>query len=736
VKKQQENKVLMKKNIAVLCIIICIITVVSAIAQKKEYTVDIIQRNRDFYGKTLVNVQWYAAGEKYSYLKIDTATSRPAIFTHDVKTGEDKILVSGNDLKLNEDAEPFLIQNYSWSPDEKYILFTGVLSARTLKTGGAFYIYNISDKKFFLLANSEQEQMNAQFSPDGGKLGFVRNNNLFVADIKTGKETQLTFDGSETVINGHFDWVYEEEFSIINGYEWAPDSKSIAFWRLDQSAVPEIQIAKWDSLHFDFLKYHYPKAGDNNSTVKIGIVNIADAKTVWADLGEDTDIYIPRIKFTNEPGVLSVQRLNRLQNKLDLLFVNTANGNSNEILSDSDPCWLEINNSLTFLKKSKKFIWESPRDGYNHFYLYDYKGNVVSQITKGQWEVDKLLGVDEEKETLYYTSSERGSIYRDIYSVKFNGQEKKRLSEKAGSHDITFSNDAKYYIDKYSNANALPAITIYNTEGEKITEIAKSDMSVFKEYGFSPMEFLQFTSSDGTEINAAMIKPAGFNPAKKYPVLIYNYSGPGSQCVLDQWNREMWHQLLAQKGYIIFMLDNRGTGARGKEFRNLVYRNLGRWESNDMIEGAKYLGSLDYVDARRIGIWGWSYGGYMSALTVMKGAEFFKAAIAVAPVTDWHFYDNIYTERYMSLPSLNENGYNTSAVMSYADKLKGKFLLIHGTGDDNVHFQNTVTLVNALIANNKQFETMYYPEREHSIRGGNTRLHLYTLMTNFILKNL
>jgi len=703
--------------------------------QPKELTVELIQTNRDFFGKNLSGVQWFSGGDKFSFLKRDPAAKATAIYEHDVKTGEEKILISGNDLKLKREDQPFSIQNYEWLLNEKYILFTGTLPARSLKTGGAFYIYEIAKKRFFEHASSEKKQENARFSPDGEKLAFVRDNNVFVADIQSQKETQITFDGSETLLNGNFDWVYEEEFSIINGIEWSPDSKRIAFWQLDQSQVPEMHIAKWDSLYLNFLDMRYPKAGTRGSFVKIGIAEIASPKTTWVDLGEESDIYIPRIKFTADADLLSIQRLNRLQNKLDLLFADTATGKTKTVFAQSDSCWIDINDNLTFLKDKKHFVWTSAKDGFEHIYLFDYNGNQIKQLTSGNFEVDKILGVDETNKQIYFTSNERSTINSDLHSVNYETGKRNRVTEAKGTHGVNLSPNHKYFIDRYSNANLIGSTYLYNTSGEKIRDLVVNDMATFQDYSLSPVEFFRFKTTDGVELDASIIKPANFDPSKKYPVLVNNYSGPGSKTVADAWG-SLWFQMLAQKGYIIFALDNRGTSGRGESFKKIVYKNLGYWEVNDQIEGAKYLASLPYVDANRIGIWGWSYGGYASALTLAKAPDYFKAAIAVAPVTDWRFYDNIYTERYMSTPQLNPKGYETSSVMMYANQLKGKLLLIHGTADDNVHFENSVALVTKLVAENKPFQTMYYPEKNHGISGGKTRLHLYELMTKFILENL
>ncbi len=727
------------KRITNIFLILLICTVALQLtAQQKKFTVETIYKNRAFFGETLRNVEWFDNGTKYSFLKVDMETRSQSIFQYDVNTGEESLLLSGASLKLNDEEKSFMIRNYHWSPNEKYILFTGVLPARSLKTGGAFYLYDMEEKKFFLLAESDEPQLNAQFSPDGNKLAFVRGNNIFVINIKTGEEKQLTFDGSDIILNGHFDWVYEEEFSIINGMEWSPDSRSIAYWRLDQSPVPEIQIAQWDSLYFNFLTMRYPKAGDNNSLVKIGVVTLEDAKTVWMDIGEETDIYIPRIKFTNDPKVLSIQRLNREQNRNELLLADITTGLSKVILTDTEETWVDVLDDLHFTGNGKYFIWSSEKDGFRHLYRYTIDGELLNQITTGKWEIDETLAYDDENETLYYISMERSPIYRDVYSISYDGSNKKLLTEEKGNHSANISTNFLYFLDTYSTASQLTSVTLRKINGEIIEDIIPLNMKAFEDYNLQPWEFFTFTTTDGVELNAGIIKPKDFDESKKHPVLIFNYSGPGSQVVRDRWGgiNYLWYQHLAEEGYIIFMLDNRGTGGRGKEFKEIVYKNLGYWEVNDLIEGTKYLSSLKYVDSERIGIFGWSYGGYISALALMKGADYFKAAISVAPVTHWKFYDTIYTERYMSTPQLNPTAYEESAPLNHTDKTRGRLLLVHGSADDNVHFQNAVDLVKALIESNVQFDFMMYPEHHHGIAGGNARIHLYNMMTDFILKHL
>ena len=710
---------------------------VQVFSQSHQLTVEDIYTNPAFYPDELDEFQWFDNGNKYSYLKYLPDSGTSAIYEHIVATGEEKVLVPPNQLST-KGIYLFTIKNYRWSPDNKYILFTGTLPARRLKTGGNFYIYDVSKEKIIYSIESEKEQENIHFSPDSKMIGFVRDNNLFVFDINSGKEKQLTFDGNGNILNGAFDWVYEEEFSIINGWTWSPDSKSIAFWHLDQKNVPIYKITLYDSLYPRFNVTHYPTAGTNNSLVKIGAVNVNSGKTTWMNLGDDSDIYIPRIKFTENPEILSIQKLNRLQNKLELMFGNISTGQTRTVLSETDTAWVDIFDDLYFLKDGKRFIWSSERDGYKHFYLYDYSGSLINQITKGKWEVDKLLSVDEKNSRLFYLSLERSPLYRDLYSVNLDGTDRKLMLPAKGTHKINISPNNNIFIDEVSTANTLPATYLYKINGEKIDDLIQPDMSFFKDYNLSPLRFTNFTTSDGILLNAYIIKPDDFDSTRRYPVLIFNYSGPGSQSVADKWTTVdyLWHQILVKKGYIIFCLDNRGTGGRGKSFKNIVYKNLGKWEVHDQIEGAKYLASLPYVDKNRIGIWGWSYGGYMSALTILKGADYFKAAITVAPVIHWKFYDTIYTERYMQTPELNPKGYEEGSPLNYVENLKGKILIIHGTADDNVHFQNTVEFVSKMEELHKRFNVMFYPGKLHGIHGNNSRIHLFNLMTDFILNNL
>ncbi|HEX3072953.1 MAG TPA: alpha/beta fold hydrolase, partial [Ignavibacteriales bacterium] len=632
---------------------------------------------------------------------------------------------------------PLVMGSYKWSADGKSILLTDKLPARDLKTGGSIALYSLAEGKKTLQISSEKQQVNAILSPDGTHIAFSRGNNIVIADAATCAEKQLTFDGSETILNGVFDWAYEEEFSIIQAIIWSPDSKKVAFWRLDQSGVMKTELPQWDVYNTSFHSMYFPRPGGNISLVKIGIAEISSGKTSWVDLGNDYNIYIPRIAFTQDARYLTVQRLNRLQNKLAFLLADAYTGKSRTVFEESDPAWVDVKDDLMFLD-DEQFVWTSEKDGYNHIYLRDLSGKTDKQLTKGTWEVDHISYVDKENGLVYYVSNERGPVYTDLYSVDIKSGEKKRLTINPGNRKIDFSSDGMYYTEKYSNANDPGNTIIYTSAAETVMELSPSPKEQLNAYSFSPLEIFTFNTSDGIELYGGMIKPAGFDPNKKYPVIIYVYGGPGSINVADSWGGAfyLWHQYMAKKGYIVFLVDNRIAGGRGKQLRNLAYRNFGDYEITDLIETSKYLGALSYVDAKRIGVWGWSYGGYVSSLAIMKAADYIKAAAAVAPVTDWRYYDAIYTERYMSLPDLNNNGYEWSSVMAHAEKYKGKLFIAHGMADDNVHYINSVMLINKLISENKQFEMHAYPDRDHNIYGDNAREHLFNALAQFFLNNL
>ena len=703
-------------------------------AQENKWNLEEIFSSTTFSQKSLSGVEWVDGGKKISYL--DTVSTFRSIYTLDFSDGERELVLDGRLLKANDSTEVFRIGAYVWSPDEHSILVTGTLPARRTKTGGNFGLFDIEAKTFRLLTNTDEPQSIIQFSPDGNSIGFVRSNNIFVVDVESGIEKQLTVDGSDETLNGNFDWVYEEEFKVITGWEWSPDGKRIAFWHLDVSNEPEFPIVRYprDSAHADLRMMKYPKPGDPVAEVRIGVVNVADGDVRWIDLGPTKDVYVPRIQWTRNPEVLSVQKINRMQDTLQLLLADIETGSVTQVLEETSDGWIFVHNNLRFLERTEQFIWTSNRDGYNHVYLYNLDGTLVKQLTKGEWEVTEILEVNERRRLVYFVGTKNSPLERHLYSVRLDGSRTTTITKEPGTHDISLSPDFLVYLDAFSSTTRPSQSAIYTNDGTRVATLVENTRDVLRGYAISEQQFFSFTTLDNVALNGWMIKPHDFDPKKKYPVLMFVYGGPGSQTVKNMWGSTSfyWYQLLAQNGYFIVSIDNRGTGARGRDFMQTTLKQLGVWETHDQIEGARYLASLPYIDSTRIGIWGWSYGGYMTCMAMTLGAEYFKVGVAGAPVTHWRYYDAIYTERYMKSLESNPNGYEESSPITHASELKGNLLIVHGTEDDNVHWQNTIAFVDELIRQRKQVSTMFYPGKTHSVRG----LHLYTLITDFLLKHL
>lgn len=689
----------------------------------KEFTLEDLFTGNKFAGKAIRGFRWIEGGKAYSYLEVDTATKKSDIWRYDVASGKKSKLVSARQLVVNATDESFAIQNYVWSPNEKMILFTGTLAARSLKSGGNLFLYDLDRKSFRQLTDSREEQVNVKFSPDGLMIGYVRNSNIFVQNIQSGREIQLTTDGAEHVFNGKFDWVYEEEFSIIDGWQWSPDSKRIAYWQLDENRVPEFPIVDLAPLHNTVTRQRYPKAGDPNSIVRIGVVDLASKKTVWADIGappdSTQDTYVPRIQWTTSSNLLAVERLNRHQNQLDLTLVDASTGAATTVLTERDEAWLDVErDDLQFLKSGREFIWSSERDGYRHIYLFDMRGELVRQLTQGNWDIDRIYGVDEKGGRIYFSAAVISPMDREVYSVKLDGTGFRRLTKENGTNSANFSPDFSAFLHSFSDVNTPTKSILRKNDGTLIRIIEDGEIAALNDFKLSPKTFFTFKTTDGVTLNGWMIKPIDADPSKRYPVIMTVYGGPGSQTVQNSWGGTgfLWHQMMAQKGYMVVSVDNRGTGMRGRDFERVTYRNLGKWETNDQIEAARYLASLPYVDGTRIGIMGGSYGGYMTLMCMLQGADVFKAGIASSSVTSWKFYDTIYTERYMLTPEENPDGYKESAPLTHAAKLKGRLLIVHGTADDNVHLQNSTSMMTELIKHNKQFETAIFPGSKHGIR--------------------
>jgi len=705
--------------------------------QKQKLSLEDIYYSNKLFGKTVENIQWKPDGSAFSFTELNPKTKLQDIFLHSVATGIKSRLVDGTDLK--HDGKQINMSHYQWTDDGKFLLIEGpVKSIWRHSTQAPFYLYNVSTKKINALSNGNIHLRNVKLSPDGTKVGFVRNHNIYVVDLKSGKETAITTDGTQNILNGEFDWVYEEEFGLADAWRWSPDGREIAFWQLNQTREKVYHLIDEMGEYNTVFDLKYPKVGEQNAVVKIGVADLESGKTTWMDIGSNDDNYVPRIFWTNSSGLLAIMRLNRLQNNLELLMANANTGKSKIVITDSNNTWVDVRHDIFFLKKSNQIVWTSEMSRYNHAYLYDYNGKLINQITKGNWEVSSVDGVDEKSGWVYLTSKKDSPTQQNLYRVKLDGTDFQKISGEHGWYNANYSPDYKHFIEFYSNVSIPTVTTLRNVDGSLVRVLANGKIPALANYNMVYPQFLTFKTTDGTELNAYMIKPANFDSSKKYPVLVYGYGGPGSQMVVDRWGstRTFWHQYMTEHGYIVFCVDNRGTGGRGKAFKDLSYLDLGKWSVHDQIEGAKYLANLPYVDASRLGFWGWSGGGYLTCMMMTKGAGYFKAGVAVAPVTDFHLYDAIWTERYMGSPIGNKKGYDSASVLTYADKLKGKLMIIHGTGDDNVHYQNTLQLMQKLIDANKQFDVMFYPNKNHRISGGITQLHLFTKISNYFFNNL
>ncbi|HEX5743663.1 MAG TPA: S9 family peptidase [Flavobacteriaceae bacterium] len=716
----------MKKLVFLLFILSAFVS-----AQKKTITLD------EIWGTTFraERMQSFNAlnGNFYAVLNYDRQTKSTSIDKYDFATLEKVSTIFSNTSR----TEISSIEDYQFNNDESKLLITTesnpVFRHSTL---GKFVVYDLKTKSIVEVDTDFIQE--PTFSPDSKKIAFVKNNNIFIKNLESQKTTQVTFDGKKNeIINGVADWVYEEEFSFVRAFEWNSESNQLAFIRFDERQVPEFSMDIYGKQLYPTQNvFKYPKAGEKNAVVSLHIYNLTS--TFISDISLENYEYIPRIKWSKDSNILSVMTLNRHQNDLRLYFVDSQKSTSNLILQETDKAYVDIHDNLTFLADNS-FIWTSEKDGFNHIYHYDKTGKLKNQITKGNWEVTNFYGIDEKNKTIYYQSVEDGSINRSIYSISINGKNKKRLNTSIGNNSASFSKNFQYFINTFSDVNTPTYYTLHKNSGEKIKDIITNQNLKNKvaEYNFSAKEFFNLQTKDGN-FNAWIIKPTAFDASKKYPVFIYQYSGPGSQSVSNSWltTNDLWYQMLAQQGYIVVCVDGRGTGFLGAAFKKMTYKELGKYEVIDQIEAAKELGKLPYIDATRIGIWGWSYGGFMSANALFKGNDVFKMAIAVAPVTNWRNYDSVYTERFMQTPQENPSGYDENSPINHVEKLKGKFLLIHGSADDNVHVQNSMQMIEALVQANKQFEWAIYPDKNHGIYGGKTRHHLYQKMTDFIKNNL
>ena len=672
--------------------------------------------NGDFYSLLNTDESGNTTVDKYSYATLEKVAT----------------IVNSKDLKALSN-----FSSYSFNNDEtKIILGTNFKKIFRHSFSGTFYAYDVASKKLSLIGKDIQEPV---FSPDNKKVAYAKGNNLFIKDFSKNRITQITKDGKKnSIINGITDWVYEEEFAFVRAFEWSNNSKYLAFLRFDETEVPTFSMdIVGTALYPNQQVFKYPKAGEKNAKVTLQMYTLSNRNTKKVNLGDYE--YIPRIKWSNNDAILVATTLNRHQNNLKLHKINALRNSSSLLLNETDKAYIDITDNLTFLADNS-FIWTSEKDGYNHIYHYDFNGKLINQITKGNWEVTRYYGFNEAKKTIYYQSVENGSTNRGVYSINLNGENKKLLSNKDGQNSAAFSTNLNYFINTFSSSEIPPIYSLYSAEGEML-KVIKDNAELKEEladYKMSPKEFSTI-NINGNDLNMWMVKPADFDENKKYPMLMFQYSGPGSQQVGNKWNaaNDYWHNMLAQKGMIVVCVDGRGTGFKGADFKKSTYLNLVKYETEDQIAAAKKLAERSYIDEDNIGIWGWSFGGHMSTNSLLKGSDIFTTAIAVAPVTSWRFYDTVYTERFLRTPQENPGGYDDNSPVNYADKLQGNYLLVHGTGDDNVHVQNSYRMINSLIEANKQFDMFIVPDRTHSIyKGKNTRLNLYTKMTNFVEEHL
>lgn len=715
-----------KTSILMAALLLCC----SVFAQ--EITLEDIWAKGTFRSKSIDEIRSMKNGENYCILK------REGIEKYAYSTGK-KIeqIVSFSDLKFKTENE--YVFDYRFNQDEsKLLLATNPEFIYRRSYLANYYIYDIKTKQ---LASVNKDKVRlAEFAPDGSKVAYVKANNLFMLSLSDMQETQITTNGEfNKIINGTTDWVYEEEFAITKGFFWSPDSKKIAFYSFDESNVKEYTIPYYGSLYPVQYTYKYPKAGEPNSVISVLVYDIEAQQTHNIDLGPNKDIYIPRLQWTLNNEVF-VHKLNRHQNHYELFVASCNDYKLNKIYDERNECYIEQVEDVTFLSDKKNFILKSEKNGFMNLYKVNIYTKEIEPITTGQYDVADICYIDDKSGKIYFTAAQSEAYNRELLVVDKNKKIKK-LSGRVGTYTADFSATGKYYISSFSDTDTPTIYTVNDNTGKTLVvlEDNKDLKAVLSNYGKERKEFGKFKTSSGQELNYWIIKPEKMESGKKYPLLFYVYGGPGSQEVLNSQSRAsdyMWFRMLAQKGYVVACVDGRGTGMRGEKFKKCTYMELGKYETEDQIEAAKYFGSLSFIDKNRIGIFGWSYGGYMSSLCITKGADYYKAAIAVAPVTNWRYYDNVYTERFMRTPQENADGYDMNSPINHVEKLKGNYLLIHGTADDNVHYQNSMDLITALVKANKQFEHFAYPNKDHGIYGGNTRLHLYTLMTDFILRKL
>jgi dipeptidyl-peptidase-4 len=725
----------------------------AALAQQNDpalLSVGRIFASGEFRTESFGPARWLADGNGYTTLEAAPNGRGREIVRYDADRGTRRVLVTARQLTPAGHAEPLVVEDYTWSADQRYLLvYTNSRQVWRLNTRGDYWVLDLRRGTLRQLGAfaSPSSLMYAKFSPDGERVGYVVENDLYVEDVASGHVVRLTHDGSRTLINGNFDWVYEEEFNLHDGWRWSPDGARIAYWQLDASGVRDFLLVRnTDSLYSQVVPIQYPKAGEQNSAARIGIVPASGGETTWLALeGDPRNHYLARMDWAASSDELVVQRLNRLQNTLELLLADVRTGTARPVLVERDTtAWVEVVDDLVWLDRGRWFTWVSERSGWSHVYLVSRDGRELRAVTSGPFDVLQVVGVDERGGWLYYIASPDQPAHRYLWRTRLDGRGRpERVSPTAipGSHGYNVSPDLRWAFHSYSRFGEPPRTALVRLPEHRLVRELVANRALRERVAAlrrGPVEFTTLRGADGVTLNAWVMKPPDFDSTRRYPVLFYVYGGPGSQTVLDAWGGTtyLWHLMLTQRGYIVASADNRGTGARGRAWRTAIYGQLGVLETRDQTAAARDLATRPWVDPARIGIWGWSYGGFMSLNALFQAPEVYTMGIAVAPVTHWKFYDTIYTERYNGLPHTNRAGYDRGSPLTYVKNLRGELLVVHGSGDDNVHYQNTEALVNALIEAGKQFTMLQYPDRNHSISGGNTTVHLREAMLRFLDRHL
>ncbi|HVU55191.1 MAG TPA: DPP IV N-terminal domain-containing protein [Puia sp.] len=661
------------------------------------------------------SVNWIQGGAQYSF------TTGKEIHVMDPKTLQEKTVFTDNGLTFPS-GKPFTYQSFQWSHDSKHLVFRTNFRHLYRRSGVSdYYIYDVDSRQLRL---ATQNARTAELSPNGEMVGIERGGNMYVYDFAKSRETMLTLDSTseDGIFNGHYDWVYEEEFGQAQAWNWSRDSRYIAFWQFDERQVPRFHMTNYEGSHPEQVTIPIPQPGDANPSVKIGVVDVQNGKKIWLQPEETGDFYIPRIYWTSDPDQLALMTLNRAQNHMKLYFFNVKTGERRLVLEEKNDNWVAIfnfytnvNDMIYFPEKTKDFFWVSDRSGYYQIYHYGYDGKLINQVTNGNWDVIKVTGIDPDRKMIYYLSAEASPLEQQLYAIGFDGANRKKLTTVEGFHNIDMSTNTAYYIDEYSNTSTPLHVGLYDGKG-KLLKLLQENQSVsdyVRTHAYAPVELFHFTTTDGVRLDGSMIKPFDFDPSKKYPVVLNIYGGPESHGVFNRWGANGMHQWLAQNGYIVVDVNNRGIANYGSAFMKVVYKQLGKWESNDFVETAHYLATLPYVSGDKMAIMGTSYGGFSTTYTLLNHPGVFKVGVANSPVTDWRLYDDVYTERYMGTLPDNAEGYKNSSDMTHADALKDHLLLIHSMSDDNVHPVHTMQLLTALTNAGKDVDLRIYPPGAH-----------------------